>query len=68
MNTEYTGPVEVWGHAEFPDQGLWDVHGAFKTEALYANGVQMGVSAITQTESSSTGTRDGYLCRVETNE
>ena len=44
MNTEYTGPVEIWGHAEFPDQGLWDVHGPFKTEALYANGVHMSIS------------------------
>jgi hypothetical protein len=44
MNTEYTGPVEVWGHADFPDHGLWDVHGPFKTEALYANGVHMSVS------------------------
>jgi predicted dehydrogenase len=26
MNTEYTGPIEVWGQAEFPDHGLWDVH------------------------------------------
>ena len=45
MNTEYTGPIEVWGHAEFPDHGLWDVHGPFKTEALaMPNGVQMSVS------------------------
>ena len=44
MNTEYTGPIEVWGHAEFPDHGLWDVHGSFKTEGLYANGIQMSVS------------------------
>jgi predicted dehydrogenase len=50
MNTEYTGPVEVWGHAEFPDHGLWNVHGPFKTEAAYApndvssNGVHMSVS------------------------
>jgi hypothetical protein len=36
--------VEIWGHAEFPDHGLWDVHGPFKTEALYANGVHMSVS------------------------
>lgn len=41
MNTEYTGPIEVWGNAEFPKSGLWDVHGLFKTEALYANGVKM---------------------------
>lgn len=44
MDTEYTGPVEVWGTAEFPTHGLWDVHGPFKTEALYANGVKMIVS------------------------
>ena len=44
MDTEYTGPVEIWGKAEFPAKGLWDVHGPFKTEALYANGVHMIVS------------------------
>jgi predicted dehydrogenase len=44
MDTEYTGPVEVWGTAEFPTKGLWDVHGPFRTEALYANGVRMIVS------------------------
>jgi predicted dehydrogenase len=44
MDTEYTGPVEIWGTAEFPTKGLWDVHGPFKTEATYANGVHMIVS------------------------
>ena len=44
MDKEYTGPVEVWGSAEFPAKGLWDVHGPFKTEALYADGVRMIVS------------------------
>ena len=44
MDTEYTGPIEVWGTAEFPKSGLWDVHGDFKTEAVYANGVRMIVS------------------------
>ncbi|MDH4093048.1 MAG: Gfo/Idh/MocA family oxidoreductase [Cyclobacteriaceae bacterium] len=44
MGTELTGPVEVWGSAEFPTSGLWDVHGIFKTEALYANGVKMVIS------------------------
>jgi predicted dehydrogenase len=45
MNTEYTGPSEVWAdHVEFPARGLWDVHGAFKTQALYANGVRMSIS------------------------
>ena len=44
MGMERSGPIEVWGHAEFPKSGLWDVHGIFKTEALYANGVKMVVS------------------------
>lgn len=44
MDMEYSGPVEVWGKAEFPKSGLWDVHGIFKTEALYANGVKMIIS------------------------
>jgi predicted dehydrogenase len=44
MDTEHTGPVEVWGKAEFPKSGLWNVHGAFRTEARYANGVHMIVS------------------------
>ena len=44
MGTEYTGPVEISGSAEFPKSGLWDVHGPFKTEALYADGVRMIIS------------------------
>jgi predicted dehydrogenase len=44
MDTEHTGPIEVWGSAEFPTSGLWDVHGSFRAEALYANGVKMIVS------------------------
>jgi predicted dehydrogenase len=44
MNTELTGPVEIWGTAEFPTSGLWNVHGKFKTEARYANGMTMSVS------------------------
>jgi predicted dehydrogenase len=44
MDTEYTGPVEIWGTAAFPSRGLWDVHGDFKTEAVYANGITMIVS------------------------
>jgi predicted dehydrogenase len=44
MGTERTGPVEISGMAEFPTKGLWDVHGNFRTEALYTNGVRMVVS------------------------
>jgi predicted dehydrogenase len=44
MDTEYTGPLEISGWATFPQSGLWDVHGKFETEALYANGVRMVVN------------------------
>jgi predicted dehydrogenase len=44
MDTELTGPVEIWGTAEFPTSGLWDVHGKFLTHAIYANGVTMDIS------------------------
>ncbi len=44
MDTEYTGPIEISGKADFPKSGLWNVHGIFRTEALYKNGVRMVVS------------------------
>ncbi len=44
MDTEYTGPIEISGWAEFPAKGLWNVHGKFKTEGLYPNGVRMTIS------------------------
>ncbi|MEP7320882.1 MAG: Gfo/Idh/MocA family oxidoreductase [Saprospiraceae bacterium] len=44
MGTERTGPREIWGHSDFPKSGLWNVHGIFRTEALYENGVHMIVS------------------------
>lgn len=44
MDTEHTGPVEIRGTAEFPASGLWDVHGKFKANAVYANGVTMAIS------------------------
>jgi predicted dehydrogenase len=44
MDTEYTGPVEIWGKADFPKNGLWNVHGIFETHARYKNGVIMTVS------------------------
>lgn len=40
MGTEYTGPIEISGTADWPaEEALWDVHGNFKTETLFANGV-----------------------------
>ncbi len=44
MDTEYTGPIEVWGKADFPKSGLWNVHGSFTTYGKYANGVKMTIS------------------------
>jgi len=44
MDTELTGPVEIWGHAEFPTEGLWNVHGPFKTYGRYDNGMVMTIS------------------------
>ena len=45
MDTDLTGPIEVsCSRVEFPTKGLWNVHGLFQTEALYANGVKMVVS------------------------
>ncbi len=44
INTELTGPVEIWGTAEFPTSGLWNVHGKFLTHAIYANGITMDIS------------------------
>ena len=41
MGTEYTGPVEIEGEAVFPESGLWNVHGDFKVEYTYANGVKL---------------------------
>jgi predicted dehydrogenase len=45
MGMESSGPVEVWcDKVDFATGGLWDVHGIFTTEAMYANGVKMIVS------------------------
>jgi len=49
MGYERSGPVEIWGSAQFPTddpnyKGLWDVHGIFTTYAKYDNGVEMTVS------------------------
>ncbi|MHC4645499.1 MAG: Gfo/Idh/MocA family protein [Planctomycetota bacterium] len=41
MGAEYTGPVEIQGRAEYPKDGLWDVHGDFSIEYTYADGVRV---------------------------
>jgi predicted dehydrogenase len=41
MDTEHTGPIEISATATFPapGSGLWNVHGPYQSEMLYANGV-----------------------------
>jgi predicted dehydrogenase len=41
MGTVLTGPTEVVASAEFPKDGLWDVHGKFNIEYTYASGVKV---------------------------
>ena len=41
MDTEYTGPISINAHAEFPKSGLWNVHGEFLSVAEYKNGITM---------------------------
>jgi len=41
MDTEFTGPIEITASTTFPapGSGLWNVHGPYQSEMLYANGV-----------------------------
>jgi predicted dehydrogenase len=41
MGTEHTGPVEIEGWAEYPRDGLWNVHGRFRIHYSYANSVKV---------------------------
>jgi len=43
MNTEYTGPVETEAETEFLLSGLWNVHGKFRVQSKYANGITMDI-------------------------
>lgn len=41
MDTELTGPVSVQAVAQFPREGIWNVHGDFMMKAEYRNGITM---------------------------
>jgi predicted dehydrogenase len=41
IGSEYASPVEIQGWAEYPRNGLWDVHGTFNIEYTYANGIKV---------------------------
>ena len=43
LDLESTGPVEIEGQGEYPDEGLWDAPTAYDFTAKYANGVEMRV-------------------------
>jgi predicted dehydrogenase len=43
-NTEHTGPVEVYGTAEFPDDGLFNVPLDFDLTYTYADGLTLNCS------------------------
>lgn len=62
MDTELTGPIEIEGKATFPAQGsgLWDVHGDFLVNALYANGVTMEIGGTNPNGVKFEGT-DGWI-------
>ena len=53
--TELTGPVEIQGRGEFPQDGLWDTATTFKLYYKYANGVRLICS--TEQYPSGTGVR-----------
>lgn len=62
MDTEYTGPIELDGTATFPtpSSGLWNVHGDFKVNARYANGVEMEIGGTNPNGVKFEGT-DGWI-------
>ena len=41
MGMEYSGPVEIEAQAEYAKEGPWDVHGAFRINYVYPNGVKV---------------------------
>lgn len=44
LGMESSGPVEVEAKAEFPKEGLWDVHGPYEITATYPGGTIVHVS------------------------
>lgn len=42
-----SGTIQVSGHADFPDNGLWNVHGEFGLDYTFPNGVKMTVASNT---------------------
>jgi len=45
LGTELSGPVSIEAQAEFPQRGIYDVHGRFEAQAVYENGVELVMQA-----------------------
>jgi predicted dehydrogenase len=41
IGAEYTGPVAIEAKAQFPRDGIWDVHGMFSIDYTYADGTKV---------------------------
>jgi len=41
LGTEYTGPVEIDGTGEFPEDGVWDTATRYRVDTVYPNGVKL---------------------------
>lgn len=44
MDMEHTGPLRIEGRGEFPDNKIWNVHGAYHVELIYPGDIRMTVS------------------------
>lgn len=48
MGTEWEGPTTIVAHTTFPADGIWEVHGSFRVEYQYANGMRLICASTTQ--------------------
>jgi len=44
LGLDYTGPVEIEGHGEFPNEGPWDSPVKYRVKTRYKNGVKLIIS------------------------
>lgn len=44
LGLERTGPVEIYGSGEFPEEGVYDVAMTYKFHCKYANGIELTVA------------------------
>jgi predicted dehydrogenase len=44
LGVDRSGPVSIEATAEFPETGLWNVHGKFRVTCLYRNGARVVVA------------------------